>query len=129
LLTSHSRRNEAEDPRRVQARRYLTPPPPPLLRNTIMALKSILESLDGLPEDIKKEYTEKDGKFYLDLEGLDDHPAVGALKRAKDHEKTLRQTAEGKLREAEDKSTQLEGTIEELRTGAIPKDDVTALKN
>lgn len=94
-----------------------------------MALKSILESLDGLSEDIKKEYTEKDGKFYLDLEGLDDHPAVGALKRAKDHEKGLRQTAEGKLREAEDKATQLESTIEELRTGAIPKDDVAALKN
>lgn len=93
-----------------------------------MALKSVLTTLDGLSEDIKKEYTEKDGSFYLNLEGLDDHPAVGALKRAKDHEKTLRQTAEGKLREVEDKATQLESTIEELRTGAIPKGDVNALK-
>ena len=93
-----------------------------------MALKSVLTTLDGLSDDVKKEYTEKDGKFYLDLEGLDDHPGVGALKRAKDHEKNLRQTAENKQREAEDKVTQLEGTIEELRTGAIPKGDVEALK-
>lgn len=93
-----------------------------------MALKSVLTSLDGLSDDVKKEYTEKDGKFYLDLEGLDDHPGVGALKRAKDHEKGLRQKAEEKQREVEDKVTQLEGTIEELRTGAIPKGDVDALK-
>lgn len=93
-----------------------------------MALKSILESLDGLPEDIKKEYTEKDGKFYLDIEGLDLHPGVGALKRAKDHEKSLRQTAEGKVTELEDQLTAKDTEIEGLRTGAVPKDDVNALK-
>lgn len=93
-----------------------------------MALKSILESLDGLSEDVKKEYTEKDGKFYLDIEGLDEHPGVGALKRAKDHEKSLRQKAEGKVTELENTLTEKETEIEGLRTGAVPKDDVNALK-
>lgn len=93
-----------------------------------MALKSVLETLEGLSPDIAKEYSEKDGKFYLSLEGVDDHPAVGALKRAKDHEKSLRQAAEAKQREAEDKLQSLDTTIEELRTGAIPKSDVEALK-
>lgn len=93
-----------------------------------MSLKSVLTSLDGLSDDLKKEYTEKDGKFYLDLEGLDEHHAVGALKRAKDHEKSLRQKAEEKQREAEDKVTEHENTIESLRTGSLPKGDVDALK-
>ena len=93
-----------------------------------MALKSILESLDGLSEDVKKEYTEKDGKFYLDIEGLDEHPGVGALKRAKDHEKTLRQKAEEKATSLEDQLTAKDNEIEGLRTGAVPKDDVNALK-
>ena len=94
-----------------------------------MAYKAILESLDGVDEAIAGNYTEKDGKFYLDIEGLDEHPGVGALKRAKNHEKELRQAAEGKLKEAEDKVTDLEGTIEGIRKGAIPKGDVDALES
>lgn len=93
-----------------------------------MALKSILTSLDGLSDDVKKEYTEKDGKFYLDIEGLDEHPGVGALKRAKDHEKSLRQKAEEKVTTLEDQLTTKDNEIEGLRTGAVPKDDVAALK-
>lgn len=94
-----------------------------------MALKSVLESLDGLSEDIKKEYTERDGKFYLDIEGLDEHPGVGALKRAKDHEKTLRKKAEEKAEELESQVQAKDTEIEGLRTGAVPKDDVNALKS
>lgn len=93
-----------------------------------MALKSVLTTLDGLSEDVKKEYTERDGKFYLDIEGLDEHPGVGALKRAKDHEKTLRQKAEEKVTAIEDQLTAKDNEIEGLRTGAVPKDDVAALK-
>lgn len=36
-----------------------------------MALKAILDSLDGLDEAVQKEYTEKDGKFYLSVEAVD----------------------------------------------------------
>lgn len=93
-----------------------------------MALKSILTTLDGLSDDIKKEYTEKDGKFYLDIEGLDEHPGVGALKRAKDHEKTLRQKAEEKVTTLEGELLTKDTEIEGLRTGAIPKSDVDALR-
>lgn len=93
-----------------------------------MAYKAILETLEGLDESTAGNYVEKDGKFYLDIEGLDEHPGVGALKRAKNHEKELRQTAEGKLVEAENKVTELEGTIEGIRKGAIPKGDVEALE-
>ena len=93
-----------------------------------MALKSIRDNLDGLPDDVKKEYTEKDGKFYLDIEGLDEHPGVGALKRAKDHEKTLRQKAEEKVTSLEGDLIKKDEEIEGLRTGAIPKADVDALR-
>lgn len=94
-----------------------------------MALKSVLENIEGIPADVAKEYEEKDGKFYLIIEGLDAHPGVGALKRAKDHEKELRRKAEEKLAEFEDKLTQKENEIEGLRTGAIPKGDVEALES
>lgn len=93
-----------------------------------MALKAILTSLEGISEELKKEYTEKDGKFYLNIEGVDEHPSVGALKRAKQHEKDLRQTAETAQRAAEDKVSTLEADIEGLRSGAIPKADYEALK-
>jgi len=93
-----------------------------------MALKSILENLEGLSADVAKEYSEKDGKFYLSIDGLDAHPGVGALKRAKDHEKELRRAAEEERDAAQLKSNELETTIENLRKGAIPKGDVEALE-
>lgn len=36
-----------------------------------MALKAILDSIDGLPDPIKAEYTQKDGKFVLSVEAVD----------------------------------------------------------
>lgn len=36
-----------------------------------MALKAILDSVDGLPDPIKAEYTQKDGKFFLSVEAVD----------------------------------------------------------
>lgn len=33
-----------------------------------MALKAVLDSVDDLPEDVKKEYVERDGKFELQVE-------------------------------------------------------------
>lgn len=47
-----------------------------------MALKMILETLDDVPEALHEFYTEKDGKYVLDAEGVDDHPAVASLKNA-----------------------------------------------
>lgn len=77
-----------------------------------MALKAILETLDGLPADVAKEYKENDdGKFVLDVEGLED---TGALKRAKDHEKTRRQKAESKAAELESKLADLQDQLDSL---------------
>lgn len=55
-----------------------------------MKLKAILETLDGLDESLKAAYTEKDGKFVLNVEGYD--PAEvevlrNTMRRAKDEKK------------------------------------------
>ena len=36
-----------------------------------MALKAIVDSLDSVPEAIRGEYTQKDGKFFLSVEAVD----------------------------------------------------------
>lgn len=57
-------------------------------------LKKILDSIDGLHEELAKLYTKKDdGKFHLQLENDDAEP----LRRAKEHEVGLRQLAERDL--------------------------------
>lgn len=71
-----------------------------------MTLQLTLETLEGLPADVAAEYVEQeDGSYVLDVAGL---PDTGALKRAKDHEKNKRKTAETRV-------TQLESELEELR--------------
>lgn len=49
-----------------------------------MALKAILESLEGLSDEVKALYVEKDGKFVLDVEGAEDN---SGLKSALDKER------------------------------------------
>lgn len=68
-----------------------------------MGLKTILESLDGVPESQQTLYLEKDGKFILDIDGVDDHPAVVALRNGHNNSKRERDEAKEKLREAEAK--------------------------
>jgi len=46
-----------------------------------MALKAILETLDGIPEALHEYYTLSDGKYILDAE-IDSHPAVKGLKNS-----------------------------------------------
>ena len=41
-----------------------------------MALKAVLETLDGLDEAVHPFYVEKDGAYVLDIEGMDSHPEV-----------------------------------------------------
>lgn len=47
-----------------------------------MSLKTIIDNLDGLDENIAKLYTQKDDKFILQIEGVDEHPDVANLKSA-----------------------------------------------
>ncbi|MGI4886108.1 MAG: hypothetical protein ACRYFR_14220 [Janthinobacterium lividum] len=64
-----------------------------------MKLKSVLDNLDGVDEALKAAYTEKDGKFCLNVEGLQEHPDAKALKtaldRVRDEKKALQTQFDG----------------------------------
>lgn len=94
-----------------------------------MALKAVLEKLDGVPESLRSEYKEQDGKFYLDIDGLDDHHGVGALKRAKDYEKEDARKAKEKVTTLTADLEKAQNDLTELRKNGIPKADVDALEN
>lgn len=67
-------------------------------------LKATLDNLDGLSDDVKSFYVEADGKYQLQVDGLED---TGALKRAKEHEKQAR-------KDAETKNSELQAQLDEL---------------
>lgn len=78
-----------------------------------MALKGVVDSLDTLDEGLREHYKEhSDGKFYLETDKGD----VGALLRAKDHEKNLRVAAEGKIGPLEEQLASLNEQITTLTT-------------
>ncbi len=98
-----------------------------------MALKAKLDTVDGLPADVAKEYksVEEGGKkfFVLDVDGAFLHDEdIGPLKRARDHERTNRQTAETKLKEALSAVETAKEELDQMRRGAIPKGDVEKLE-
>jgi hypothetical protein len=76
-----------------------------------MALKTVLESTDGLDEAIAALYTEADGKFILALEGVDDHPEVASLRNA--YARTKERDAAARAEAAK-----LKAQIDELQAGA-----------
>lgn len=67
-----------------------------------MALKAILskEEHDALPEALREYYAEKDGKFILDAEGVED---VSGLKNALTAVRDELKTAKKQLQETIDK--------------------------
>lgn len=86
-----------------------------------MALKMILDTLDGVPADVAKEYKEgADGKFTLQVTGAED---TTALKNAKEHEKNLRVAAENKVR---DLTTQLDEATTARDTAITERDAAKA---
>jgi len=76
-----------------------------------MALKTVLESTDGLDEAIAALYTEADGRFILALEGVDDHPEVASLRNA--YARTKERDAAARAEAAK-----LKAQIDELQAGA-----------
>lgn len=83
-----------------------------------MKLKKILPNLDGLAEAIAALYTKAaDGKFHLNLEDDDGEE----LRRAKDHEKGLRQIAERERDEARAERDAAQTEVTTLKAAA-PKD-------
>jgi len=88
-----------------------------------MALQMTLDTLEGLPADVAKEYKKgEDGKFTLDITGAED---TGALKRAKEHEKNLRVAAETKVTEL---TAQIETLTGERDTAISERDAAKADK-
>lgn len=76
-----------------------------------MKLKKILPNLDGLDEALHSLYTKgADGKFHLELEDDDAEP----LRRAKEHEKNLREIAERDLSQAKKDLEVVNGKVTEL---------------
>jgi len=68
-------------------------------RRIEMALKAVLDKLDGLSDEFRKLYVERDGKFYLDVEAVDgwNLEDVRELKSALSSEREARKKAEGKV--------------------------------
>jgi hypothetical protein len=94
-----------------------------------MALKALLDKIDDLPEDVKKEYKKgDDGKFHLDVDGIDDHPAVKGLKNAMTNAKAERGTAQQQLTQAQADLQKVRDQLDEIHRGAVPKGDVAQLE-
>jgi hypothetical protein len=60
-----------------------------------MALKAVLDTLDGIDDAVKPFYTETDGRFVLAVVGVDDHPEVANLRNAYARTKEDREKAKG----------------------------------
>ena len=63
-----------------------------------MALKAVLDNLDGLPADVAAEYVEKNGKFELQVEGMKTQADIdriqgGLTKERADHKATKERLA------------------------------------
>lgn len=98
-------------------------------------LKTILETLDDVPENLHEFYVEKDGKFVLDLDGTDSHPDVAALKNALERQKTERRKVADELTKLKDRLAKIPedfdadayatamAELEELRTNPNRKPD------
>ena len=85
-----------------------------------------VDSLDGLEPNISECYEAVDGKFRLKVEGLDD---TGALKRAKEHEKTARMQAENDAKEAKRQLDELQKSVAaQSDDDARDKGDTAALE-
>ena len=84
-----------------------------------MGIAAILESVDDLSDDVKGLYTERDGKFYLDVDGIETQPKVLNLKNAHETQKAwnaaFRDAAHGR------RATQFELHVgEPAQRGGVP---------
>lgn len=73
-----------------------------------MALKITVPNLDDVQDALKPFYTETEGGFFLQVEGVDDHPDVKNLKSAYTSEKAKRSEYSGKVTELSAKLADLE---------------------
>lgn len=83
-----------------------------------MALKTVIETLDGIDDAFKPLYTENDGRFILAVDGIDQHPDVANLKNAYDRTKTDREKARQGEEKARQEAASLKSRIADLEKGA-----------
>lgn len=63
-----------------------------------MAFKMELDSLDGLPEEVAKEYVEKDGKFVIQVEGMKTQEDVNRVQQSLNAERTAHAALKEKVK-------------------------------
>jgi hypothetical protein len=84
-----------------------------------MALKLIIDSIEDVPEAVRTLYAEKDGKFHLDVDGIEDNTAIKADIRKANKEAADRR----KQLEAWAKLGKTPEEIEELVAAAAQADE------
>jgi hypothetical protein len=89
-------------------------------------LKTVVENLDGLSEELHELYAETDDGYALQVEDIDAHPDVVRLKRAYEAEKGKRKEVEAKLKEipADFDAEQWENA----KNGKAKEEDLIALR-
>jgi len=97
-----------------------------------MAFKMVLDSLEGLPDDVAKEYVEKDGKFHIQVEGMKTADDVAKVQQSLNAARQEAQGFKAKLamlgdRKVEDVVTLLD-RIPELEAAAEGKLDEDKIK-
>jgi len=69
-------------------------------------MKAVLENLEGVSEEMASEYEEKDGKFFLKVEGIDSHPDVAGMKfsyeEVKNDRKSIKENLKKTAKELDD---------------------------
>lgn len=98
-----------------------------------MALKSVLETVDDLPEDIQKEYVKRGDVFVLDIEDFGKHPGAVKLKTTLDQLDTKKKTVETELATVKEKYSFVPEDFDaekfsDLLKGKNPSADVETLK-
>jgi hypothetical protein len=93
-----------------------------------MALKIKISKADyeKLVKPVQSEYIEKDGEYFLDVEGGIKDEA--ALLRAKEHEKDLRKASDKRVKELESELATLTEERDNMLRGSIPKADAEKLE-
>lgn len=85
-----------------------------------MAIKALLDNLDDVPEVLQEEYTKKTvgGKevYVLNVDGIDNHPAVRSLKTAHEAVKSKRDELKTQLEET---TARFEGLPEDFNIDAF----------
>ena len=98
-----------------------------------MALKSVLESVDDLPEDIKKEYVQRGDVWVLDIEDFGKHPGAVKLKTTLDKLDGDKKTIGKEFADYKASLSFLpdgfdEDAFKALSSGKTPNADVEAIK-